>query len=125
VIAIFARAFLLDEPVRIDWDGEQQKDYVYVHDVARANLCALTGGDGQAYCIATGTGTSVNQLYEKLAEIVGYEVEIIHAPKRPGDIRLTYFDISKARAEIGWEPAVGLDEGMRATIAYFRDQLKP
>ena len=123
VIAIFVRAFLLGEPVRIEWDGEQQKDYVYVRDVARANLCALTQGDGEAYCIATGTGTSVNQLYRKLAEIVGYEVEIIHAPKRPGDIRLTYFDYTKAKAQLAWEPTVGLDEGMRATIAYFRQQL--
>ncbi len=124
VIAIFARAFLLGEPVRIEWDGEQQKDYVYVRDVARANLCALAQGDGEAYCIATGTGTSVNQLYWKLAEIVGYEVEVIHAPKRPGDIRLTYFDYAKARTQLGWEPTVGLDEGMRATIAYFRQQLR-
>jgi UDP-glucose 4-epimerase len=123
VIAIFARAFLLGEPVRIEWDGEQQKDYVYVRDVARANLCALSRGDDKAYCIATGRGTSVNQLYWKLAEIVGYEVEIIHAPKRPGDIRLTYFDYAKAKAQLGWEPRVDLDEGMRATVAYFRQQM--
>jgi UDP-glucose 4-epimerase len=124
VIAIFARAFLLGEPVRIEWDGEQQKDYVYVRDVARANLCALTQGDGKAYCIATGEGTSVNQLYQKLAEIVGYEVEIIRAPRRPGDIRLTYFDCTKAKVQLDWEPTVGLDEGMRATVAYFRQQLR-
>jgi UDP-glucose 4-epimerase len=123
VIAIFARAFLLEEPVRIEWDGEQQKDYVYVEDVARANLCALDRGGGEAYCIATGQGTSVNQLYQKLAEIVGYDVQVIPAPKRPGDIRLSYFDCGKAKAQLDWEATVSLDRGMRATVEYFRQQL--
>jgi UDP-glucose 4-epimerase len=123
VIAIFARAFLLEEPVRIEWDGEQQKDYVFVEDVARANLCSLTQGGGEAYCIATGAGTSVNQLYRELAEIVGYEAEVIPAPKRPGDIRVSYFDCSKAKAQLGWEATVPLDRGMRATVQYFRQQL--
>ena len=54
VIAIFSRAVLLSEPVYIQWDGKQQKDYVYVRDVARANLLSLTGGDGEAFCVATG-----------------------------------------------------------------------
>ena len=54
VIAIFTRAVLMGEPVRIDWDGEQQKDYVYVRDVARSNLLALTCGDGEPFCIGTG-----------------------------------------------------------------------
>jgi UDP-glucose 4-epimerase len=113
----------MEEPVRIEWDGEQQKDYVYVEDVARANLCSLDRGSGEAYCIATGEGTSVNQLYRQLAEIVGYEVQIIPAPKRPGDIRVSYFDCSKAKAHLGWEATVSLDRGMRATVAYFRQQL--
>ena len=66
VIAIFARQILLGIPVRIDWDGEQQKDYVFVRDVARANLAALNQGSGEAFCIGTGYGTSVNALYRGL-----------------------------------------------------------
>ncbi len=123
VIAIFARQILLGEPVRIDWDGEQQKDYVYVGDVARANLLALTRGGGEAYCIATGQGTSVNELYRKLTAIAGREVEIVHAPKRPGDIYLSYFDCRKAERELGWRAEVSLDEGMRQTVNYFKKQL--
>jgi UDP-glucose 4-epimerase len=120
VTAIFARAILLGEPVRIDWDGEQQKDYVYVRDIARANLLALTRGSGEAFCIATGRGTSVNALYRSLVGIVGHEVEIIYAPKRPGDIYLTYFDCSKAEEELGWKAEVGLEEGLRLTVDHFR-----
>jgi UDP-glucose 4-epimerase len=120
VIAIFARRILFGEPVRIDWDGEQQKDYVYAGDVARANMFSLTRGDGQAYCIGTGNGTSVNALYRKLVEIVGHPVEVIRAPKRPGDIYLSYFDCSKAARELGWKAETDLDEGMRRTVEYFK-----
>ena len=123
VIAIFARHILLNEPVRIDWDGEQQKDYVYVQDVARANLCALTAGDGDVYCIASGKGTSVNTLYKSLANEIGHEVEIRRAPKRPGDIYLTYFDCSKAERELEWKAEVGLEEGLRLTVNSFKEKL--
>ncbi len=124
VIAIFARQLLLKLPVRIDWDGEQQKDYVYARDVARANLLALTRGGGEAYCIATGKGTSVNALYRGLANLIGYEAEIIHAPKRPGDIYLTYFDCRKAERELGWKPEVDLDTGLRLTVEFFKANVR-
>jgi UDP-glucose 4-epimerase len=120
VIAIFARQILLGIPVRIDWDGEQQKDYVYVRDVANANLAALTKGSGEAYCIATGRGSSVNALYHGLADIIGHDVKIVHAPKRPGDIYLSYFDCSKAKAQLGWEAKTGLKEGLRLTVEFFK-----
>ena len=123
VIAIFSRQILLNEPVRIDWDGEQQKDYVFVRDVARANLLALDGGSGETYCIAHGEGTSVNALYQGLVKEIGREVEIKRAPKRPGDIYLTYFDCSKACRELGWKAEVGLEEGFRLTVDYFRENL--
>lgn len=123
VIAIFSRQILLKEPVRIDWDGEQQKDYVYVGDVARANLLALTAGNGETYCIAYGNGTSVNTLYQSLVNEVGHEVEIRRAPKRPGDIYLTYFDCKKAKRELGWKAEVGLEAGLRMTVNYFKENL--
>jgi UDP-glucose 4-epimerase len=123
VIAIFSRQILVGEPVRIDWDGEQQKDYVYVGDVARANLAALAAGDGEVYCIADGKGTSVNALYQGLVNIIGHEVEIRRAPKRPGDIYLTYFDCSKANRELGWKAEVKLEEGLGLTVDFFRESL--
>ena len=121
VIAIFSRQILLNEPVRIDWDGEQQKDYVYARDVARANFLALNAGSGEVYCIGYGKGTSVNALYWGLVKEIGHEVEIKRAPKRPGDIYLTYFDCSKAARELGWQAEVELEEGLRSTVNYFRE----
>jgi UDP-glucose 4-epimerase len=123
VIAIFTRQILLKQSVRIDWDGEQQKDYVYVGDVARANRLSLTAGDGEVYCIGYGEGTSVNRLYKGLVNEIGYEVEIRHAPKRPGDIYLTYFDCSKALRELGWKAEIGLEEGLSLTVNSFKQGL--
>jgi UDP-glucose 4-epimerase len=123
VIAIFTRQILLKEPVRIDWDGEQQKDYVYVGDVARANQLALTAGDGETYCIAAGKGTSVNTLYQKLVSEIGDPVEVRRAAKRPGDIYLTYFDCAKAFRELGWKAEIGLEEGLHRTVNSFREKL--
>lgn len=120
VIAIFAKRFLKHESVRIDWDGEQQKDYVYVTDVARASLLALNKGDNDIFCIATGKGTSVNEIYALLAKITGYSPEIVRAPKRPGDIHLAYFDCSKAARVLGWKPEVPLEEGIRKTVEFFK-----
>ncbi|GAC1400173.1 MAG: SDR family oxidoreductase [Chloroflexota bacterium] len=120
VIAIFTRRILAGEGIRIDWDGEQAKDYVYVGDVARANLLALEAAGGQALLVGTGTPTSVNALYRQLTDLTGHEVPITRAPKRTGDVYLTYFDISETEQVLGWRPEVDLARGMRATVDYFR-----
>ncbi len=124
VIAIFARRMLAHEPVRIDWDGEQKKDYVYVGDVAHASLLALDHGDNDIFCIGTGKGTSVNELYRAMTQIISYQVEIVRASKRPGDIYLSYFNCSKAERCLGWKPQVTLEEGMRDTVQFFRMDYK-
>ncbi|HZR44283.1 MAG TPA: GDP-mannose 4,6-dehydratase [Ktedonobacteraceae bacterium] len=120
VIAIFAKRFLTHQPVRIDWDGEQSKDYVYVEDVAHANLLALNHGDHQIFCIGTGHAISVNEIYRTLARITNYEPEITRASKRPGDIYRAYFDYSKAHRILGWQPQTPFEKGVEATVASFR-----
>lgn len=121
VIAIFVKRMLDRQPVRIDWDGEQQKDYVFATDVARANVMALLQADNETLCIGTGLGTSVNTIYRSIADELGYEVPIIHAEKRPGDIYRAWFDCSHAAEVLGWRAEVSFSEGVRQTIAYFRD----
>jgi UDP-glucose 4-epimerase len=119
VISIFIGKFLAREPVRIDWDGDQTRDYVFVDDVARANLAALERGCGGCYVIGTGVRTSVNQIYRRLVEITGFEAPVIHAPQRPGDARDAQFDATRARLELGWTPSTDLPDGIRATYEYF------
>ncbi|HEX3672041.1 MAG TPA: NAD-dependent epimerase/dehydratase family protein, partial [Candidatus Cybelea sp.] len=105
VISIFIGKFLAHEPVRIYWDGEQTRDYVFVSDVARVNLAALERGSGQCYVVGTGVKTSVNQIYRTLVEVAGYDVPVERAPQRPGDARDAQFDAALAKAELGWSPA--------------------
>ncbi|HEY4441996.1 MAG TPA: NAD-dependent epimerase/dehydratase family protein, partial [Candidatus Elarobacter sp.] len=124
VIAIFLGKFLQRGGVRIDWDGEQTRDYVYVGDVVRANVAALTKGDGQIYVIGTGRKTSVNEIYRAMVQVTGFEAPINRAPRRPGDAREVYFNPKKARKELGWEAQVALVDGMRKTYEYFRDREK-
>jgi UDP-glucose 4-epimerase len=120
VIAIFIGAFLRNQGVRIDSDGEQTRDYVYAGDVARANLLALERGGGECYAIGTGVKTSVNQLYKNLVAITGFEAPVTRAPKRVGDATDAQFDSSRATAELGWAPGVQLEDGMRQTYEYFK-----
>ena len=122
VIAIFAARILAGQPIRVDWDGEQQKDYVYVGDAARANVLALEAGDGECVNIGTGVGTSVNVLHEAIAGAIGRDVEVEHAPKRPGDIRTCVFAIEKAKAVLAWEPETTLAEGIARTVEFFRSK---
>ena len=121
VIAIFASRFLARKGVRIDWDGEQTRDYVYVDDIAQCNVLALERGSGSCYPIGTGKRTSVNELYKALVEISGFEAPIEHAPKRSGDVREAQFSYELAKRELGWEPKVALLDGMRKTYEYFRE----
>jgi UDP-glucose 4-epimerase len=120
VIAIFIGHFLARRPVRIDWDGEQTRDYVYVADAAQANLAALECGSDEAYVIGTGIKTSVNAVYRALVELTGFDAPIERAPPRPGDARDAQFDSAKARAQLGWAPSAPLAEGIRATYEYFQ-----
>jgi UDP-glucose 4-epimerase len=123
VIAIFINRFLAGQAVRIDSDGEQTRDYVYVGDVAEANVQALERGSAGRYVIGTNRRTSVNELYRQLAEILGTEPPIEHAPKRPGDVRDAQFDPGLAVRELGWYPRTTLREGMEKTVAYFRERM--
>jgi UDP-glucose 4-epimerase len=121
VISIFIGKFLKHEGIRIDWDGEQTRDYVYVGDVARANIDALDKGSGGCYVIGTGIKTSVNAIYRALVDISGFEAPVTHAPRRPGDPRDAQFDASDAREALGWTSTTALHDGMRLTYEYFSD----
>ena len=123
VIATFTKRFLVHEPVCFAGNGEQRKDYVYVGDIARANILALDRGDNDVFCIATGRATSVKEIYQTLVKIIGYEVEIVYAPKRIGDIPFAYFNPTKAERILGWKANVSLEEGIRTTVDFFRQTM--
>lgn len=120
VISIFIGKFLKREGIRIDWDGEQTRDYVFVKDVAKANVLALEKGSGSCYVIGTNVKTSVNQIYRTLVQISGFEAPVTNAPKRAGDARDAQFDPALAAKELGWTPSTKLLDGMQQTYDYFK-----
>jgi UDP-glucose 4-epimerase len=123
VVAIFSQLMLQGRQPKINGDGEQQRDFLHVSDVVAANLRALERGSGQAYNIGIGEPTSVNQIFELLKRITGFSGERVHGPPKPGEVYRIYLDASKAHRELGWEPSIELEDGLRDTVEYFRGQL--
>ncbi len=123
VIAIFAVKMLHGEQPTINGTGEKERDFVYVGDIARANLLALTKGENGTYNLGSGHGTSINTVFEKLHEIIRFGSDPFHGPDKAGEVKRIYLDASKARQELEWEPEVSLDEGMQKTVDYFRGHL--
>ena len=121
VIAIFTGLMLNGEQCTIDGDGEQKKDYLYVGDIARANVAALVKGDGLVANIGTGAGITVNHIFEVLSRATANEIEPRHGPPRPGDVRNFWLDSSRARQALGWEPLVSFEDGVRLTVESLRD----
>ena len=120
VVAIFTGLMMAGQQCTIDGDGEQAKDYVYVGDIARANVLALTKGSGQAINIGTGKGTSVNQIFKALQSATGSAVAPRFGPPRPGDVRSIWLDSSLAGEVLGWRHEVEIEEGIRRTVESFR-----
>jgi len=124
VVAIFTERLLQGEAPVINGDGGQTRDFVFVEDVARANLMALTRGVTGPVNVATGREASVNDIFGLLRGLTGSRAEEIHGPAKPGEQRRSVLDPSLARKVMGWEPRVGLKDGLARTAAYF-SQISP
>jgi UDP-glucose 4-epimerase len=123
VISIFIGRFLARAGIKIFWDGEQTRDYIYVGDIADLNVRALTGGSGMCYAIGTNKRTSVNEIYRALVEVTGFEAPVEYLPRRPGDVRDAQIDASLAARELGWVPGTPLLDGMRKTYEFFLEKV--
>ena len=119
VVAIFSGRMLTGQPCTINGDGLQQRDFVYVGDIARANLLAIEHGSG-IYNIGSGIPTDINTVFSLLKAASGYEAEPLYGPAKLGEVRRTYLDAARARTDLGWAPTVDVAEGMRRTIEFFR-----
>lgn len=124
VVAIFARQMLDKARPVINGTGEQERDFVSVTDIARANLLALEKGDGAIVNIGSGIPTSINTIYATLAELTGYAEKAVHGPAKSGEVFRIYLDADRARKTLGWAPRVGLKDGLAATVDYFRRSAK-
>jgi UDP-glucose 4-epimerase len=122
VVAIFIGQMLAGKQPTIFGSGEQERDFVYVGDCARANLLAMEDHVQGIFNIGSGRGTTINQIYALLSEITGYRRPPVYGPPRAGETFRIFLDATKARREMGWAPQVSLEEGLRRTVAYFRTQ---
>jgi UDP-glucose 4-epimerase len=117
VIAIFGKNMLEDKECYIFGDGNQERDFVFVKDVARANLL-LTEIDNlkeKEFNIGTGKGTSVNKLFEVMKTLTGYKKDPVYKEPRKGEVYRIYLNIDRI-SRLGWSPMVTLEEGIRETI---------
>jgi len=120
VIAIFAGAMIADRPTHITGDGAQVRDFVYVEDVARANVLAIATDVSGVYNLGTGQPTEINSIYRLRAELTGYDRKPAYRSRPAGEVRATWLDSTKAGQDFGWEAEVDLPDGLRRTVECVR-----
>ena len=120
VVAIFTRRLLAGEPCTIFGDGEQTRDFVFVDDVVDAFVRAAERGGGLLVNIGTGVETSVNTLYDTLAQAAGVRGPATYAPARAGELLRNSLDAGRAAIHLGWKPWTTISEGCAATLDWFR-----
>lgn len=127
VLAKFITAMLLGERPHVFGDGEQSRDFNYIDNTVQANLLACTAPAanvaGKAFNIATGSRITLNETYRILQKLTGYTQEPVYGEERRGDIRHSLADIELARKNFGYDPKVGVEEGLRNTVEWYRTQV--
>lgn len=124
VIPIFVTHLLRGERPTIYGDGEQSRDFTYVSNVVSANLLAARCGtaDGQTFNVACGERYTLNELFGRLKEIIGCDIEPIYADPRAGDVRHSQADVTMAAGTIGYRTVVGFEEGLIQTVEWYRSR---
>jgi len=115
VVGIFARHILLGQPCIVYGDGQQTRDFVFVNDIAQANMLAIQGPLG-TFNIGTEVETSLNQLLAAFERVVGHPVSREYAAARAGEVQRIALNAEKAQHEMGWKPMVSLEDGLRQTL---------
>jgi UDP-glucose 4-epimerase len=124
VVAIFISNILQGKDCRINGDGKQTRDYVFVGDVVQANMLALASTSPEhIFNIATGKETDVNELHEKIAaeveRITKKKTGCMHGPSLPGEVARSCLATARAHKELGWTPQTTLDQGIHLTVTAF------
>ncbi len=125
VFPAFVAALTERRVPEIHWDGEQSRDFTYIDDVVAANLAAAAAGpdaDGEVFNVGGGRTRSVNEVFDSVCEVLGYRIEPCRTPMRPGDVRCSRADISKAAGLLGWRPRADWAQSVKATVAWFLDR---
>jgi UDP-glucose 4-epimerase len=119
VVAIFIEKFLANQQPRINGDGLQTRDFVYVGDIVAANLLALDYPTAGTFNIGSGNETDIVTIYLKLQELMGSPLGPVHGPAKPGEQRRSVLDSTLAQKELGWQPKTTLADGLAQTVTAF------
>jgi nucleoside-diphosphate-sugar epimerase len=123
----FINELMAGERPTVFGDGEQSRDFAYVQNIIDANVLAMDaqGVAGQVFNVACGQAVTLNQLLDELRDLLDTDTEAEYVAPRPGDVRHSLADISRAQADLGYEPSVHLREGLLKTIEHFREEGLP
>lgn len=124
VISVFVDKTLRKDPLTIFGDGQQTRDYIFVGDIASANVQAMVRGDGEILNIGTGVSTSLNDVARMFDAVSKRENQMDYGPERLGDIKHSYFNPQKAYGELSWSPEMSLMDGLQRTYAYYLDEYR-
>jgi UDP-glucose 4-epimerase len=123
VVAIFCEQMLANQTPKLFGNGRKTRDYIYVGDVAQANVQALQHGNGEIFNIAFGKPTSDFEIFEAVRNALGVKpFDPIYTDKRPGEIDHCHLKIDKAKQQLQWVPRVDLAEGLERTAKFFRER---
>jgi UDP-glucose 4-epimerase len=117
------RAGLMHRPIPVYWGGQQVRDYIYVEDLARAHAEVLDLKGLNYFNVGSETGTKVKDVIQAVTDILGYSVPIEDKGERPGDVAANYATSERLRKATTWRQTVGLEEGLRRTVEYYRKML--
>lgn len=124
VMPLFIKSLLNNEAPFVNGDGEQTRDFTFVHNAVQANILGLTTDNAaaynQAYNVAFGERFTINQMYDAIRKYLGKTIDSIHREPRAGDIRDSLADISKAHNLLGYQPQYSFEKGLPLTIEYFK-----
>lgn len=125
VIPLFASAALQGKSPTINGDGEQTRDFTYIENVVLANLLSASAPaeqvSGEVFNVGCGGRISINDLWREIKEALGAEVDAVHGPPRPGDVRDSLADLTRLEERTGFQVRVGLKEGIQRTVEWIRD----
>jgi UDP-glucose 4-epimerase len=128
VLAKFITQMLAGEQPTIFGDGTQSRDFTYIDNTVQANLLAAKAPSaqaaGQVFNVATGERFDLNQTFQLLKKIIGYQGDIKYAPERAGDVKHSLADLSRTEKHLGYKPKVNFEEGLRRTVDWYRGQQK-
>ena len=105
----------------INGDGKQERDYLYVDDVVKANLNALTKADGNIYNLGTGITTNVIEIFSYLKEITGYKLKPLFGPAKKGEVNRSCLSIEKIKKSWDWKPEYTISQGLENTVRFIEE----